>query len=168
VDGQKNIFVKHFGLRGIAIFEAGKGLLGVVGAIWVLTLLHKDMHLVAGHIVKFLHLNPDRSLYRSLLHAIGGVTPGGLLLYALLIMLYADIRFAQAVGLWLKKEWAEWFALISGSLYLPVEIYHLVHRPTIFKLGLLTVSALIVVYMAWFLMDSHRKKKEEKQTSAAS
>jgi len=168
VDRQKNIFVKHFGLRGIAIFEAGKGLLAMFAAVWVLTLLHKDMHVVAGHIVRFLHLNPDRNLYRVLLRSIGGLTPGGLWLFVVVILLYAAIRFAEAIGLWLAKAWAEWFALISGSLYVPVEIYHLVRRPTAFKGLILTVNVLIVLYMAWFLRDTHRKKKEENPPADAS
>ncbi len=44
-------------------------------------------------------------------------------------LVYSAIRFAEATGLWLEKQWAEWFALISGCLYLPIEIYELARMP---------------------------------------
>src|SRR5471032_2623824 len=60
---QKNLIAKHFGLRGIALFEAAKGLGALVVGIWLLTLLHKDMESVAAHLLHFLHkvlhLSPD-------------------------------------------------------------------------------------------------------------
>jgi uncharacterized membrane protein (DUF2068 family) len=163
----KGFFVRHFGLRGVAIFEASKGLLAVVAAIWVLTLLHKDMHSVAGHILRVLHLNPDRQLYRWLLRNIGGITHGWLWIIFCLIVLYAIIRFVEAGGLWLEKEWAEWFALLSGTLYTPFLVYELVRHPTEFKWLGLALNLLIVVYLAWLLRDSYRRRRAAREGGAS-
>ena len=38
---QKILIAKHFGLRGIALLEAGKGLVAVMVAVWLVSLLHK-------------------------------------------------------------------------------------------------------------------------------
>src|SRR5262249_15652742 len=126
----KGFFVRHFGLRGVALFEAAKGLLAVAAAIWVISLRHKDMKQVADHLLRelhrVLHINPDWHLLRSGLRAIGGITPRGLSVIALLVLAYAAIRFVEATGLWLEKEWAEWFALASGALYTPWLTYELV------------------------------------------
>src|SRR5215472_2954971 len=162
----KGFFVRHFGLRGVALFEAGKGLLGILAAVWVLTLRHKDMKDVAQNLLsalhKVIHINPDGQLFRWVQHSVGGLTPGWLRLISLAIFLYAVIRFVEAAGLWLEKEWAKWFALIAGSLYVPFEIYHLVRRPTGWKWLVLGVNLLIVFYLAWLLRDSYRRRARAK------
>jgi uncharacterized membrane protein (DUF2068 family) len=58
------------------------------------------------------------------------------------------MRFIEAFGLWFGMRWAEWFALLSGSVYLPIEIYELAKGFTWIKIGLLTVNLCIVLYMA--------------------
>ncbi len=168
----KGFFVRHFGLRGVALFEAGKGLLGLVAAVWVLTLRHKDMQEVAqsllGALHKVLHIDPDRHFFQMLQHSVGGLTHRGLHLIAALIVLYALIRFVEAAGLWLEKEWAEWFALIAGSLYVPFEIYQLVHRPTGWKWLVLGINLAIVLYLAWLLRDSYRRRARDAEMAKTS
>jgi uncharacterized membrane protein (DUF2068 family) len=158
----KGFFVRHFGLRGVAIFEAGKGALALLAAIWVLTLRHKDMKEVADSLLaamhKILHINPDRHVFQVLQRSVGGLTHNGLHLIASLILFYTAVRFVEAAGLWLEKEWAEWFALLSGALYMPFEVYELFRHPTVFKWGILGMNTLIVLYMAWLLRDSYRRR----------
>jgi uncharacterized membrane protein (DUF2068 family) len=160
---QKNLLAKHFGLRGIALFEAGKGLLAVMVAVWLLSLLHKDIQDVAEHLLHFLHrifrLNPDGHLARSIIRGARRVTPGNLHLWIGGTILYSIIRFAEAAGLWLEKQWAEWFALISGCLYLPIEIYELAHHATPIKWAIFATNLLIVAYLAWLLRDLHNDRK---------
>jgi uncharacterized membrane protein (DUF2068 family) len=143
---QKNLIAKHFGLRGIALFEAGKGLLAVIVAMWLLSLLHKDIQNVAEHLLRFLHrifrLNPDGHLARSIVRGARRVTPGNLHLWIGGTMIYAIIRFVEAAGLWLEKPWAEWFALISGCLYIPIEIYELAHHATPIKWAVFATNLL--------------------------
>jgi uncharacterized membrane protein (DUF2068 family) len=171
MNSQKNLIVKHFGLRGIAIFEAGKGALAVAPAVWVLAHLHKDMKETAHRMVEFLHrtvhMHPDGAIYRWLLHAIGDLTPN--LLWGIFagIMAYVTIRFVEAAGLWLEKEWAEWFALISGAFYVPFELYYLISHPRLWKAGVLGINLLIVLYLAWLLRDSRKNRKEARAAAAA-
>lgn len=159
----KGFFVRHFGLRGVALFEASKGLLAILAAIWVLTLRHKDMKEVAESFLaalhRVLHINPDRHFFQLIMRSVGGVTPSGLRVVALLILAYAVIRFVEATGLWLEKEWAEWFALISGAAYMPWLIYELVRHPTGFKWFALALNLVIVLYLAWLLRDSYKRRK---------
>jgi uncharacterized membrane protein (DUF2068 family) len=159
----KGFLVRHFGLRGVALFEAAKGLLAILAAIWVMTLRHKDMKEVADHLLlelhRVLHINPDWHILRSALRAIGGITPRGLSVIALLVLAYAAIRFVEAAGLWLEKEWAEWFALVSGALYTPWLTYELIRHPTGFKVFALLFNLIVVLYMVWLLRDSHKRRK---------
>jgi len=64
---------------------------------------------------------------------------------------YSILRFAEAYGLWYAKAWAEWIALVSGALYLPFEIYKLVHRLSTFHIAVLAVNLAVVLYMAYVL-----------------
>jgi uncharacterized membrane protein (DUF2068 family) len=164
MNSQKNLIAKHFGLRGIALFEAGKGLLAVIVAMWLLSLLHKDIQNVAEHLLRFLHrifrLNPDGHLARSIVRGARRVTPGNLHLWIGGTMIYAIIRFVEAAGLWLEKPWAEWFALISGCLYIPIEIYELAHHATPIKWAVFATNLLIVAYLAWLLRDLHKERKQ--------
>ncbi|MGC2697774.1 MAG: DUF2127 domain-containing protein [Candidatus Angelobacter sp.] len=160
---RKNLIARHFGLRGIAVFEASKGLLAIMLGIWLLSLLHKDLQDVAEHLLYFLHkafhLNPDGRLARSIVRGARHLTPGNLHLWVGGTLAYTIIRFLEAAGLWLEKSWAEWFALISGGLYIPIEIYELAHHPTPVKWAVFATNLLIVAYLAWLLQDSHKQRK---------
>jgi uncharacterized membrane protein (DUF2068 family) len=170
MNSQKNLIAKHFGLRGIAVVEAGKGLLAIMVGIWLLSLLHKDIQNVAEHLLRFLHrifrLNPDGHLARAIVRGARRVTPANLHLWIGGTVLYAAIRFTEGVGLWLEKAWAEWFALISGCLYIPIEVYELARHATPIKWAVFATNVLIVVYLAWLLRDSHKQRKL-RETAAA-
>lgn len=163
---RKNLIARHFGLRGVALFEAGKGLIALAVAIWLVTLRHKDLETVATHLLRFLHkvlhLSPDGHLARSIMRGAAHVNHHNLHIVTLLAFVYVGIRFAEATGLWLEKEWAEWFALISGALYMPYEIYELAIHPTLIKWGILIINALIVWYLAWLLRDSYKHRKRQR------
>jgi uncharacterized membrane protein (DUF2068 family) len=163
----KGFFVRHFGLRGVALFEAGKGALAILAALWVLTLRHKDMKELAENLLaalhKVFHINPDRHIFQIVQHSVGGLTPRWLLIIAIGILVYAVIRFVEGAGLWLEKEWAEWFALITGAAYVPLEIYQLLHRPNAFKWGVFAINLLIVGYLAWLLRDSYQRKRATRE-----
>ena len=61
------------------------------------------------------------------------VTNTRLWLMAGFAALYATVRFTEAYGLWHGRRWAEWFAALSGAVYVPVELYELLARVTLAK-----------------------------------
>src|SRR5260221_13863569 len=112
MDTRKNLIAKHFGLRGIAVFEAFKGLLAIMVAIWLLSLLHKDLQNVAEHLLRFLHklfhLNPDGHLARSIVRGARHVTPGNLHLWIGGSPADSAIPFFWVWGGWLGKTLGAW------------------------------------------------------------
>jgi uncharacterized membrane protein (DUF2068 family) len=161
----KGFVVRHFGIRTVALFEAGKGVLALLASVWVITLRHKDMKEVAQRLLdgihRVLHINPDRHFFQLMMRSLGGVTPKGVAMVALAIFAYAIIRFIEATGLWLEKEWAEWFALLSGAFYAPFLIYELIRRPAGYKWLGLALNLLVVMYLAWLLRDSYRRRARQ-------
>ena len=74
-------------------------------------------------------------------------------------LVYAIIRFAEAYGLWRARAWAEWFALISGTIYVPFEIHALFHHPNPIKWAILFINIAIVLYMARLRMEAVRARE---------
>lgn len=57
------------------------------------------------------------------------------------------------------KIWAEWLAALSGALYIPLEVAHLVHRTTLINAAVLLANLAIVCFLAWQLWQRlHRKR----------
>lgn len=158
MDDRKNFLIRHFGLRGVALFEAGKGALALVLGFLLLAIRHGDVETIAIRILRLMHISPDRHFYHEVLRAAGRVTVHSIWLFVFGIVGYAALRFVEAGGLWLEREWAEWFALISGSMYIPWEIYELVRRANALKWLIFVINLLIVLYLLWMRIEMHRKR----------
>lgn len=167
MDERRNFLVRHLGLRGIAVFEALKGVLALAAGFALLAIRHKDMEYVAQRVLRTMHLNPDRRMFHQLVEAAGRVTPHGIWLVVFGVVVYALIRFAEAAGLWLEREWAEWFALISGSIYLPWEIYELARRQTWVRWAILAINVLIVLYLLWLRIEMHKSRQRERMANSS-
>jgi uncharacterized membrane protein (DUF2068 family) len=72
---------------------------------------------------------------------------------------YAGLRFAEAIGLWRARAWAEWIALISGAIYLPYEITRLAHRVTALHLSIFIVNLAVVAFMFYLRIYVPRKER---------
>lgn len=138
---------KGAGLRAVAIFEGAKGVLILLLELGVLALIHKDVGEVAEHVVRILHLNPDRRMASAIVDAASKLTDSKLWAIAAGGLIDAMVRFAVAYGLWNRRVWAEWFALMGGALYLPWEIYEVSERQTPVRWILLAGNVAIVLYM---------------------
>jgi uncharacterized membrane protein (DUF2068 family) len=147
------------GVRTIAAFEAAKGLLVLAAGLGLLTLLHKDVQEVAESIVRHLHLNPARHMPQIFLHAAARMTDKRLLLFAVGAFAYSLFRLVEAYGLWFLRPWAEWLAIVSAGLYLPVEVVELVRRPTFVRGGILITNVIIVVALLDVRLREHRARR---------
>lgn len=144
------------GLRAIAVFEAGKGILVLLVEIGLLSLLHKDVAAVAEHAVRVLHINPEHRLSHVIFQAANRMTDAKLWALAGGAAAYSTVRFVEAYGLWHCRVWAEWFALLGGTLYLPWEIYEIIDRPTLLRFGILICNLVIVLYMLVIRLQAAR------------
>src|SRR5436190_19221006 len=111
------------GERIIAVYEAAKGALVLAAGCGLLSLLHRDAEAAAESLLEHFHLDPAAHYPRIFLHAASNLTDARLVLLALGAFVYALVRFVEAFGLWRRRRWAEWFAAVSGAVYVPIEIY---------------------------------------------
>jgi uncharacterized membrane protein (DUF2068 family) len=63
------------------------------------------------------------------------------------VLAYALLEGVEAVGLWLQKRWAEYLTLIATAVFIPLEVYEIVHKGSPLKVLALIVNVAIVVYL---------------------
>jgi len=136
-------------MRLVAMLEAAKGAVVIIAGFGLMALIHRDVQAVAEDVVRHLHINPARHFPHIFLDAAAAASDARLWAMAMAAMLYAVIRFAEAYGLWREQAWAEWFGIISGALYLPLEVYELTVRVSAIKLSILLVNLVVV---GWLIM----------------
>src|SRR5579885_3242115 len=137
------------GLRAIAIFEGLKGLVALLLAGGLLALLHRDVEQVAEQLLIHLHVGEEHAASRAFLRLAHGMTDRRIWAIAGGAVAYTVVRFTEAYGLWRRRVWAEWFALLSGTLYLPWEIYSVSIHPNIVHYVVFSANLGIVLYMLY-------------------
>lgn len=145
------------GLKVAAIFEAAKGVLVLLAGFGLLNYIHKDLHHAAEELVRHFHLNPASHYPRVFLDLSARIHDTGLWAMAAAAVIYAAIRIAEAVGLWFDRRWAEWFGILSGAIYIPVEILELTRSVTWPKVTVIIVNAVVIIYLlAHVAVHRHR------------
>ena len=144
------------GERIIALFEAAKGLIVLAAGFGLLTFLHKNFQKSVEEIILHLHLNPDKHYPRIFIDLAGNITDYQLWMFALFAVLYSGLRLLEAYGLWYGLRWAEWMAVITGSIYVPLEIYELFSGESLLKLITLLINIVIVFFMAFKLKSKNK------------
>ncbi len=147
------------GLRSVALFEFVKGFAWLAGGLFCLTLLHTDVQARMEHLLHFLHVDPAWGFAKLCIDAASMATDRRLVAIAVFAVICGGVRFIEAYGLWHERHWAEWFAVLSAGLFLPVEVYHLWHRFTYFKLLVFCVNIIVVVYLIRLLAAQHHRRK---------
>jgi uncharacterized membrane protein (DUF2068 family) len=135
-------------LRVVAIFEAAKGLAALIAMVGVLNLMHRDVRRLAIELIGRFGLQPDEH-YPSLLLHYAGLLPGANLhAIVALAVAYIALRLAEAYGLWNDWSWAEWLGALSGGIYVPFELRHLLREPSLISGAVLAGNVLVVGLLA--------------------
>ena len=138
-------------LHLIALFEAIKGVVALAAGLGLLGLLHYDVRSIALALLWRFHLDPGMHYPEVFLHYADLVNKLNLRTMAPVALAYIAIRWLEAYGLWREKAWAEWLAALSGALYIPLELAHLVHHTTLISAGVLLANLGVVIFMAFQL-----------------
>ncbi len=140
------------GLRAVSIFEAGKGILVLSLALFLSTFVSRDLPGIIAEIKTRWNVDPSSHIPHLAKMLMQDLTGARLHFLIMLAAIYALMRFIEAYGLWFARRWAEWFALVSGGVYLPIELYELAKGFSWLKMGILTINLIIVAYMALLLI----------------
>jgi uncharacterized membrane protein (DUF2068 family) len=146
------------GVRVIAFVEASKGLLVLLAGFGLLLIMHQDLQQLAEELVGHFHLNPASRYPRIFLEIAGNVSNGQMWLMAGFAVTYSGIRLIEAYGLWYQQRWAEWVAVASGGVYVPIELYELFTGISWIKIFTLSINIAILAYMSYVLTKSCESK----------
>lgn len=138
-------------LRIIAGFEALKGLIALAAGLGLLSLLHHDLHHLALSLIGHLGLEPGAQYPALILRDVDKLLAADLGPLLLAACGYVTVRFFEAYGLWQQRSWGEWLGALSGALYLPFELRHMMLRPTFATAAVIAANLAVVGFLAWLL-----------------
>lgn len=143
----------------MAILEASKGVLVLAIGIGVLSLINDRVWAaVFEEVTRHVYLNPSSRFAQSISDALADPSDKTLLTIAVASAAYSAIRFVEAYGLWRGRSWAEWFGTISGLVYVPFEVVHLIRKPSGVSGAVLSINVLIVAVL-WRAIQQDRRAK---------
>jgi uncharacterized membrane protein (DUF2068 family) len=149
-----------YGLRTVAVLEALKGAAVIALCVVLLSLLHKDLNTVVDHLTQGLRLNPDSRVADWFYDLADRTTGRGIWVAATVGLAYSACRFVEAYGLWHERPWAEWFAVISGALFVPAELFAVIAHPHWARLLVLVGNTLVVLFVLRILLENRRERRE--------
>ena len=137
------------GLRVVALIEATKALAVPLIAVVIWSAMHRHPAASANHLIAFLHWNRGGHPAHVLYHVLADVLPHRVVLVGVLVVLYTLARCVEAFGLWNAWAWAQWFGIVSGALYIPVELYEIGRRATWTNVGIFVANVVVVGYLVF-------------------
>jgi len=136
------------GFRLIALFEAAKGVLALLGAVGLLRLVHRDVREVLETLMEHVRLNPAAREPAILLRLAEHATDPRLRLLAAGVLLYAGTRLAEAWGLWHDREWAAWIGVLTAAAYVPIELLQIARHPRPLAFLALGINLLVLAWLS--------------------
>lgn len=140
----------------IGLFKLFKGVLLLLAAIGALRLLHKDVSAVLMHWVDYLRVDPDNRFIHRLIVRSFGIQAKQLREISAGTFFYSCILLTEGTGLLMRKTWAEWFTVISTAVFIPLEVYEILHRFTWVRVAIFLVNVAIV----WYLIERIRERRQ--------
>ena len=137
-----------------------KGFLGLAVGIALISLLHKDLEVVAGNILEYLHIDPTGHFAEMFIERASKINESNIVVFIVLAFVYTLVRLVEAYGLWRLRTWAEWFAIISGTIYLPIEIYEIFQKPTFTRFIIFFFNLALVLYLIYVRREAQYQRIE--------
>jgi uncharacterized membrane protein (DUF2068 family) len=132
----------------IGILKLIKGIGLLILGVGLLKMMHRDVAAVAAHWIEVLRLDPENHYIHSALARVFRVTPKQLRELSAGTFIYSAVFLIEGAGLILRKHWAEYLALVTTGLFIPLEVYEIYHRFTWIRVAVLIVNVAIVWYLA--------------------
>jgi len=145
------------GLLLIAVFKIFKGLALVAVGIGALRLLHKDVAAETERWIELLRVDPHNHYIQRVLEKLPLLDARKLKELSVGTFFYSALFLTEGIGLALRKRWAEYFTIVSTSLFIPLEIYELIKHASLAKAILLLANAGIVAYLVMELRRTSKK-----------
>jgi uncharacterized membrane protein (DUF2068 family) len=145
------------GLWLIAIFKIFKGLALLVAGIGTLKLLHKDVAAEMERWIELLRVDPHNQYIHRVLERLPILDARKLKELSVGTFFYSALFLTEGIGLAFRKRWAEYFTVVSTSLFIPLEVYELAKHASLAKGIIVLANAGIVGYLVAELRRTSKK-----------
>lgn len=147
------------GLLLVGLFKLSKAIFfGALGA-GALRLIHRNIGDVVLRMVDKLPVDPEGHFVGMLMDKADLIGGHQLRQFSMFTLAYSVLCLIEGTGLMLEKVWAEYFTVTLTVLALPWESYELVRRFTWFKVALLLLNLVVLIYLLWLL----RRRKQQRE-----
>ncbi len=130
-----------------------KGVLLLLLALGVYSLSDNNLPQEFRQLLQFLHIDPEKKFFADLENKIALITPAKVVLMAGGAFFYSLFSLVEGVGLIFRVSWAGWLAIGESAFFVPIEIYELVHRPSLAVFIILALN----VFIVWYLLQNRHR-----------
>jgi len=146
------------GLLVVGLFKLSKALFFSLVGAGALNLIHKNLGEEVMRLVDWLHIDSEGRLASFLMDKADLIGHHQLRQGALFAFIYACLCLVEGGGLMRRKVWAEYFTVILTAAALPWETYELIARFEYYKVFLLVVNMVVLLYL--LLVLKHKREKD--------
>ena len=149
----RNAKERSWTIHFLSIFKFVKGLLLLIVAFKLLTLINKDVDQVFADFIARHSIDPQNSIVQKIAERIEGINRNQMMMFSFGSFSYSALLLTEGVGLWLQKRWAEYLTAIATSLLIPLEIYEIYEKFTWVRVVILILNLFVVWYLVTRLKD---------------
>ena len=137
----------HTGIVLIAVLKVVKGVVLLAVGLGLLKLVHADIATLFSRLLEFFNLDDHSRLLHALVLKVDALQPKSVLTMSVVSLAYAGLLLTEGLGLWFERAWAAYLTVIATSLFIPFELYEIVKRITVPRIGVLLLNLVIVLYL---------------------
>jgi uncharacterized membrane protein (DUF2068 family) len=102
---------------------------------------------VVEHIFERLRIHPENKFFQHIAEQIENVTERQIRVTALGTLLFSLFPLVEGIGMLYRAGWAGWLAIGESAFFVPIEMYELARRFSLYMLLVMIVNILIVSYL---------------------
>jgi uncharacterized membrane protein (DUF2068 family) len=149
------------GLLLVGLYKLSKAIFFTALGAGALNLVHRNLGDLILRVVDDIRIiDPEGHFVNLLMDRADSIGGHQLRQASLAFFCYAVLCLIEGTGLILRKGWAEYFTVVLTVLAMPWEGYEVLEHYTVFKLALLLLNVVVLLYLLWVL----KKKKSEMGT----
>jgi uncharacterized membrane protein (DUF2068 family) len=136
-------------LRAIALYKLVKVIILLLAA-WGEVQLHDAT--LSAKILSWAAARPRGLEHDLVTHALSwfsGLSESRVHALRLITLTYAGVFAIEGIGLWMQRRWAEWLTVVITASLIPLELWELIHKPSLGAVAVLLANCLIVGYLYW-------------------
>jgi uncharacterized membrane protein (DUF2068 family) len=142
-------------LRAIAVLKLGQAMVLALLALATLHLLRPEVTADVQEWIGNLPVDSQHDLIWRGLTLLFDAPRGHAEALAFGTLLYALLFGVEGAGLWRGLRWAEWLTVFATTSFVPLEVWEIVHRPSMVKAGLIALNVAVV----WLLIRHLRQPR---------